>query len=169
MAPPAAAPAAPLPTDAAAPKAAPVAPPPAAPADGVATPPAIPVVPIDPAADAPLSPRQAVEINDPIVQKAAALAMVDVDPVSGKAIGWRVVRADKQSVAAGTNYYLQIEMRTKTRCEVHEKRVLVEAKTEKFIVGGLGDLLPCDPSLPPADYMTKGKKGLRKEGGAGEE
>ena len=94
--------------------------------------------------------------------------MMDVDPVAGKAIGWRVVRADKQSVAAGTNYYLQIELRTKARCEVHEKRVLVEAKTGNFIVGGLGDLLPCDPSLPPADYMTKSKKGLRSEGGGGE-
>ena len=96
--------------------------------------------------------------------------MVDVDPVTGKAIGWRVVHADKQSIAAGTNYYLQIELRTKTRCEVHEKRVFVEAKTGTFIVGRLGDLLPCDASLPPADYMTKGKKGWRTErGGAGEE
>jgi len=145
--------------------AAPVAPPATPAADGVTVPaaPAVVAPPVPPADD-PLTPRQPVELNDPIVLKAAGYAMVDVDPVAGKAIGWRVVRADKQSVAAGTYHYLQIELRTKARCEVHEKRVLVEAKTGNFIVGGLGELLPCNPSLPPADYMTK-SKGLRSEVG----
>ena len=135
------------------------APPPAAvpPAAGVAPlPAAAPAVPAP--ADTPLGPRLPVENNDPVVQKAATMAMTDVTPVSGQAIGWRVVHASKQEIAAGTNYYLQMELRTKTRCEVHETTVLVEAKSENMKVEGLCDLLPCDNTLPPADYMTKNNK-----------
>ncbi len=151
----------------------PLATPAAAPANDVPSPStaagAIPAVPVAPdvvvspvpPTEIPLTPRQPVEINDPIVLKAAALAMVGVNPVEGKAIGWRVVHADMQSFVAGVTYYLQIELRTKSRCEVHEKKVFVEAKTGNLIPGGLGDLLPCDPSLPPADYMVKKKKWLR--------
>lgn len=143
----------------------------ATPADDLNPPPpaeaAIPAVPAAPdvvvspvsPTEIPLTPRQPVETNDTMVLKAAALLMVDVNPVEGKAIGWRVVHADKQSFAAGITYYLQIELRTKSRCEIHEKKVFVEANTGNLIPGGLGDLLPCDPSLPPADYLTK--KGLR--------
>ena len=79
--------------------------------------------------------------------------MKEATPVQGEATGWRVVRADKQMVATGVVYYLQIELHSHKRCEVHEKKVFVEATGAFKIMGD--DLLPCDASLPRAPFSSK--------------
>lgn len=95
----------------------------------------------------PRSPRESIDIGDPIVQESAMLAMTDVNPVVGEAIGWRIVRADTQKFNSGTYYLLQVELWTKTRCEVHEVTVFQDARSQILEKQGSGDIVPCDASL----------------------
>ena len=104
--------------------------------------------------------------------------MEGVTPVEGAAIGWRVVRADRQ-VVAGLLYFLQIELWTKTRCEVHERKVFQDLQGNYDLMQSDDDLLPCDRSLPkpvfppppppqtPAVAATPQKRGLALRWGQG--
>lgn len=85
--------------------------------------------------------------------------MKGVTPVEGTALGYRVVRADRQ-VVAGLVYYLQIELWTATRCEVHERRVYVDLQVCYIFGDGEEEkaassrLAPACPNPDRCDFLT---------------
>ncbi len=78
--------------------------------------------------------------------------MVNVTAVEGSSLGWRVVRADRQ-VVAGLIYYLQIEVWTVTRCEVHERRVYIDLEVR---CGRMGGCTPSYLSIHPSIQSSNG-------------
>jgi hypothetical protein len=69
--------------------------------------------------------------------------MKDVTPIQGKSLGWRVVRVAKQKTPDGIFYFLQIEQKSKNRCEVHERKVLLDPATYEPLKTIGDDILPC--------------------------